>query len=165
MTIGTLVIILSTHHHFHLVRGKSVTNIRGPSHLSSLSLYPTTNGGMQSGSSVGTCARRVHVFCTFFLHQFVRSVGAASELSQKLIKRCVVGWVLPLNFPLTLSPPSLSPPPLVPTSRQDLPGLQRLLHRERPLWEQRGRLRLPQPVHAGLQVRDRQLQGEPVRHL
>ncbi len=51
---------------------------------------PTTNGGMQNGSSVGLCTCCVHVFCTLGADLYAQSVLiskiSASELSRKLIK-------------------------------------------------------------------------------
>ena len=59
--------------------------------------YPTTNGGMQNGSSVGICTHRVHVFCTFGSDLHAQSVLideiSASELSRKFIKsELLVGY-------------------------------------------------------------------------
>ncbi len=50
---------------------------------------PTTNGGMQNGSSVGMCTRCVHVFCTFgadlCAQSVLRNKISASEFSRKFI--------------------------------------------------------------------------------
>ena len=54
---------------------------------------PTTNGGMQNGSSVGICTRCLHVFCTF---------GAICMLSQcsltKFLHRSSVGSLLRVRY-------------------------------------------------------------------
>ncbi len=51
---------------------------------------PTTNGGMQNGSSVGICTRCVHVFARLGADVYAQSVlinkVSASELSRKFIK-------------------------------------------------------------------------------
>ena len=51
---------------------------------------PTTNGGMQNGSPVGICTRRIRVFARFGADLHARSALSdkisASELSRKLIK-------------------------------------------------------------------------------
>ncbi len=52
---------------------------------------PTTNGGIQSESSVGTCTRCTHIFARLVpICRYAQSViidkNSASELSQKFIK-------------------------------------------------------------------------------
>ncbi len=53
--------------------------------------FPTTKGGMQNGSSVGTCTHCVRVFfCTFDVDSYAQSAIinkiSASELRRKFIK-------------------------------------------------------------------------------
>ena len=60
-------------------------------------VYPTTNGGMQNGSSVDIHTHCVHVFARFGADLYVQSmvikknfcIGAQSEVYWE----CVVGWV------------------------------------------------------------------------
>ena len=62
-----------------------------------LSTFPTINGCMQNGSSVGIYTRCIHVFCTFGTDLYAQSmiinknfcIGAQS----KVYEECVVGWV------------------------------------------------------------------------
>ncbi len=67
---------------------------------------PTTNGGMQNGSSVGVRTQCTHIFARLpagLRAQWVLiNKISASELSRKFIKECVVGWVL-VYFSLSLS--------------------------------------------------------------
>ena len=94
--------IVHVPHHHHLAKKKN------QKHCSSVSAYlPTSNGGVQNGSSVGICSRCVHgFFCTFGI-RFARSVGAlinkisASELSQKFIKSTLLDGCLPPPSPPT----------------------------------------------------------------
>ncbi len=63
-------------------------------------VYPTTNGGMQNGSSVDIHTHCVHVFARFGADLYVQSVLidkiCASELSRKFIESVLlVGSVLP----------------------------------------------------------------------
>ncbi len=55
---------------------------------------PTTNGGMQNESSVGTRTRRMHVICMFRTDFYAQSVlikkVSASELSGKFIKSALL---------------------------------------------------------------------------
>ncbi len=55
---------------------------------------PTTNGGMQNGSSVGIHTHCIHVFCTFGADFFAQSVLinkiSASELSRKFSKTALL---------------------------------------------------------------------------
>ncbi len=60
---------------------------------------PTSNGGMQSGSSVGMCPRCVHVFGMLGTNLPAQSVLSneisASELRRKFAKSALlVGWLL-----------------------------------------------------------------------
>ncbi len=57
---------------------------------------PTSDGGMQNGSSVGIRTRCVHVFCTF-RRRLVCSVGAYWQnfcigAQSEVYEGCVVGW-------------------------------------------------------------------------
>ncbi len=62
---------------------------------------PTTNRGMQNGSSVGTCARCMHVFARSvpirMLSRCLSTKISASELSREVYHECVVGWVATLK--------------------------------------------------------------------
>ncbi len=49
--------------------------------------YPTTNGGMQNGSSVGIRTRCIHVFACLYAQSVIIDKISASELSRKFIKR------------------------------------------------------------------------------
>ncbi len=66
--------------------------------------YPTSNGGMQNGSSVGVCTHCVHVFRTFGadLHAQLALINkiSASELRKKVIKGplLVGSCVVPLTL-------------------------------------------------------------------
>ncbi len=57
-------------------------------------VYPTTNGGMQNGSSVGIYTHCKYVFCTFGTDSYAQSVLinkiSASDLSRKLIKSALL---------------------------------------------------------------------------
>ena len=58
---------------------------------------PTTNGGMQNGSSVGIRTHFIHVFARFGTNLHAQPVLvnkiSASELSRKFIKSALsVGW-------------------------------------------------------------------------
>ena len=57
--------------------------------------FPTTNGGVQNGRSVGTCTRCTHVFCTFWqricmLSRCSVTKISASELRRKFIKSALL---------------------------------------------------------------------------
>ena len=61
--------------------------------------FPTTNGGMQNGSSVEICARCIHVFAhlapIYMLSRCLLTKISASELSRKFIKSALLaGYVL-----------------------------------------------------------------------
>ena len=69
---------------------------------------PTTNGGMQNGSSVGTCTHCIHAFAYFapicMLSRSLLTKISASELSAKFICcELLVGEGSLLEFPLLCS--------------------------------------------------------------
>ena len=61
---------------------------------SDLQAYPTTNGGMQNGSSVGPCTHYIHVFAYVAPICMLRTKNinniSASELSRKFIKSALL---------------------------------------------------------------------------
>ena len=56
--------------------------------------YPTTNCGMQNGSSVGICTHCTHAFCTFgadlHAHSVLNNKISASKLSRTFIKTALL---------------------------------------------------------------------------
>ncbi len=69
---------------------------------------PTTNGGLQNGSSVGTCPHSLHVFAHLapicMLSRCLLTKNSASELCQRSILKCAAGWGgnLNCNIPATM---------------------------------------------------------------
>ncbi len=106
--------------------------------------YPTTNGGMQNGSSVGIYTHFIHVFFTFGADLYVQSVLInkipASELSRSLLSvRCWLGTrnqMMAKKKKRTLPPPSqickgpskiLSPPSQQSSSEKRRPGVSHII--------------------------------------
>ncbi len=75
-------------------RRKESTTTHVNTHLRVFSYYPTSNGGMQNGSSVGICTRCVHVFARLapicVLSRCLFNKISASELSRKVIKSALL---------------------------------------------------------------------------
>ncbi len=85
---------------FHPRRSNFPEEVLAHTHTHTHTHNPTSNGGMQNGSSVGICYTLHTRFCTFG-HRFVCSVGAYRQnfcvgAQKKVYKECVVGWEVKL---------------------------------------------------------------------